>query len=118
MSDYIGMNAHTGLRLSDNEHLAQSIKDILTTPVGSRIARREYGSLLPELIDAPTHDRTLLQVYAAAATAIMRWEPRLRLTRISTDAMTSAGQVTLSIEGNRTRSGAAFSSAIVIAGGR
>lgn len=118
MSTYVGMNARTGQRLDDQEHLAQSIADILSTPVGSRIARREYGSLLPELIDAPAHSRTLVQVYAAAATALMRWEPRLRLTRVSTDMTSPTGQVTLSVEGNRNRGGAPFSAAVVISGGR
>ena len=43
-----GMSRETG-RACDDElaHIRQSIRDILTTPVGSRIKRRDYGSLLP-----------------------------------------------------------------------
>jgi len=118
MSSYLGMNAQNGRAIASGDHLAQSISDILTTPVGSRLARREYGSLLPELIDAPANQNTLLQLYAAAATALIRWEPRLRLTRVSTDAATSGGRVALSIEGNRARGGAPFSTAVMIAGAR
>ncbi len=37
-----GMSAETGKALEGLEHLKQSITDILTTPIGSRIMRREY----------------------------------------------------------------------------
>jgi hypothetical protein len=33
------------------DHLKQSIIDILTTPIGSRVMRRDYGSRLFELVD-------------------------------------------------------------------
>lgn len=42
-----GMSATTGRALTEREHLAQSIADILTTPLNTRIMRRDYGSLLP-----------------------------------------------------------------------
>lgn len=50
---YIGMNRDTGQTLTDSEHISQSVRDILITPVGSRVMRREYGSLLSALIDQP-----------------------------------------------------------------
>ena len=42
----IGMDRHTGLPISGIEHLRQSIADILSTPLGSRRQRMEYGSKL------------------------------------------------------------------------
>lgn len=78
-----GMNAKTGTPADDLAHLAQSISDILTTPIGTRIERRDYGSLLPSLIDQPFNDKTRLQLYGATATALMRWEPRIRVSRIA-----------------------------------
>lgn len=65
------------------EHVRQSIADILTTPLTTRVIRREYGSLLPELIDHPLNEKNILRLYAATATAVMRWEPRFRISRIS-----------------------------------
>lgn len=53
---YLGMNQLTGKRITKLEHIRQSMRDILMTPVGSRLARREYGSLLPELIDWSQND--------------------------------------------------------------
>ncbi|MCE1782060.1 baseplate assembly protein, partial [Enterobacter hormaechei] len=50
---YLGMNRQTGRSLTDLDHVRQSVSDILLTPVGSRLERRTYGSLLPELIDWP-----------------------------------------------------------------
>lgn len=48
-----GMDAKTGKVLEGIDHLKQSIIDILTTPVNSRIMRRSYGSRLLELVDKP-----------------------------------------------------------------
>ena len=50
---YLGMNSQTGLSISEVEHIRQSVRDILVTPVGSRVMRREYGSLLSQMIDQP-----------------------------------------------------------------
>ena len=50
---YSGMNASSGHAITDNEHIAQSIGDILLTPIGSRVMRRAYGSQLFNLIDQP-----------------------------------------------------------------
>ena len=68
------MNRLNGSTITAMEHIKQSIEDILTTRLGTRIARREYGSLLPELIDHPQNDATRLRLYAATVMALMRWE--------------------------------------------
>lgn len=94
-----GMNLHTGRAVAGIEHLRQSIVDILTTPIGSRVARRTYGSLLPELIDQPDNGTTRVRLFAATAGALMRWEPRLRVSRITLDRTETAGQVVIDIEG-------------------
>ena len=77
-----GTNAQTGKELTGLAHLRQSVRDILTTPIGTRVMRREYGSRLMELVDAPLTPATLTEIYAAAAEALARWEPRLRVDRI------------------------------------
>lgn len=92
------MDAKTGKPLGGVEHLRQSIRDILTTPIGTRGMLREYGSRLFELIDAPTNRSTLLAIYAATIEAIERWEPRIKITRVFATAA-EPGAVTLSIVG-------------------
>ena len=77
-----GTNALTGKSLGGVQHLRQSIRDILTTPIGSRVMRRDYGSRVIRLIDAPTTQSTLMEIYAATADALAKWEPRLRLEQV------------------------------------
>lgn len=77
-----GIDASTGKSLSGIQHLRQSIRDILTTPIGSRVQRRDYGSRVPRMIDAPMNRSTLLDLYSAAAEALDKWEPRFSLEQI------------------------------------
>lgn len=100
------MNRDTGRLLTTAEHLRQSIADILTTPIGSRVMRRDYGSLLPELIDQPFNDATRLRAYAATAMALTRWEPRLRLTRVQLAQGDLPGSAVLDLEGAEVDSNA------------
>ena len=93
-----GISATTGQPLSGIDHLRQSIRDILTTPIGSRVMRRDYGSRLFELVDAPMNRSTLLDIYAAAAEAIARWEPRFKLQRVVASSA-SPGHVVLDMTG-------------------
>ena len=83
MTLYIGMNQDNGKAISDADHLRQSVRDILLTPQGSRIARREYGSLLSALIDQPQNPALRLQIMAAVYVSLSRWEPRLTLDSIT-----------------------------------
>lgn len=93
-----GINATTGKRLGGVQHLRQSIRDILTTPIGSRVMRREYGSRLFQLIDAPMNRSTMLDLYAATAEALDRWEPRFKLTKV--EAITAEpGRIELDLTG-------------------
>ena len=98
----IGMSATTGAALSGSGHLAQSIDDILSTPIGSRVMRRDYGSALFELLGAPMNGVGKLRLFAAIAVALARWEPRLRLTRIAVAAPTVDGRFAIQLDGTRT----------------
>lgn len=93
-----GINATTGKRLGGLQHLRQSIRDILTTRIGTRVQRREYGSRLPQLIDAPMNRSTLMDVYAATAEALERWEPRFRLELVQAVAA-EPGRLELDLTG-------------------
>ena len=71
-----GMSRLTGYAITDDEsqeyaHLKQSIHDILSTLIGTRLCRRNYGSLVPALIDQPGNDITRLKIMNASATAII-----------------------------------------------
>lgn len=98
-----GMDRTTGKPLEGNAHLAQSIGDILTTPIGHRVMRRNYGSLLFDLLDLPLNPATRSLAFAATALALRTWEPRLRLRRVGLEGSEGAlGQGVITIEADRT----------------
>ncbi|AMP06533.1 GPW/gp25 family protein [Collimonas pratensis] len=92
------MNARTGRAMSRLAHIRQSLADILTTPIGSRVMRRTYGSEVPELIDQPLNGATVLRIYAATAYAVLRWERRIALTGVQLQRGAD-GQATLLLDG-------------------
>lgn len=73
------INKHTGKPIDELAHIRQSISTILLTLIGSRIQRRDFGSYLFELIDAPLTARSQQLLIAVTADAIVRWEPRIRM---------------------------------------
>lgn len=91
------MSRTTGLNLqTDLEHIRQSVQDILTTPVGTRMMRRNYGSLLSKMMDAPFNDYSRQQLFAATATALIQWEDRINLESISIEYI-EQGKFTLDL---------------------
>ena len=94
-----GLDQNTGQLMSPDAHLAQSISDILSTPIGSRLMRRDYGSDLPRLIDAPMNGETMVDLFQATAEAIDRWEPRFVLQRVEINKA-EAGFVDMSLSGD------------------
>ncbi|WP_353273471.1 GPW/gp25 family protein [Wolbachia endosymbiont (group A) of Agelastica alni] len=99
-----GMNASTGKELEGLEHLKQSIVDIITTPIGSRVMRREYGSRLSELVDRPINRDFTLEIYAAVAEALQKWEKRFKLEKVKITEV-KEGKVTIALEGIYTPKG-------------
>lgn len=94
-----GIDANTGKRLSGVAHLKASIRDILTTRIGTRVMRRDYGSRLPELVDNPTGELLKVELFAATAEALVKWEPRFRLDRVYLQSASEAGKIVLALEG-------------------
>jgi phage baseplate assembly protein W len=94
-----GMSRTTGEELSGFDHLRQSIQDILTTPVGTRVHRRDYGSRLTQLVDRPVNQSLVSELIAATAEALDRWEPRLRLDEVQIVSVSENGQIELSLVG-------------------
>lgn len=95
---YTGMNQNGTGTVSDSDHLWQSMKDILLTPLGSRVMRRTYGSLLPDLLDTPKNETTRLQLMSATVIALTQWEPRIALNQVDI-TYSDAGAVTVELSG-------------------
>ena len=92
------MNINTGHSIEDMEHLRQSITNILSTPIGSRIMRREYGSRLFKRLDAPLTGELLAEIYADVVEALFSYEPRFEVTNVSVVSM-DQGHLILDVTG-------------------
>lgn len=99
MVDFTGINKNTGKALTGAEHLKQSITDILTTRIGTRVMRRQYGSRLPDLVDNPMSELLKAELFAESAEALARWEPRFRLDRVYLESASAEGRIVIGIEG-------------------
>lgn len=89
------------------DHVRQSITTILSTRIGTRIMRRDFGSRIPDLIDRPMNDATLMAIFSATASALEprqvgdRWygERRFKLERVQVVSLNALGQVSLVVSG-------------------
>lgn len=95
----VGIDRRTGQVLTGWAHVVQSIEDILTTPVLTRVMMRLYGSDAPKLIDAPMNTASLLALYVAIAEALDAWEPRYELKHIGYTAAGADGAATIALVG-------------------
>ena len=78
----MGIDRETGEELSRVDAVRQSVLTILTTPIGTRVRRREFGSRLYELVDGPLTPALLMMLYVATVEAIDRWEPDADVVRV------------------------------------
>jgi len=95
-----GMNADTGKKISGIDQLVRSIKDIILTPIGSRVMEKDYGSYVFELLDQPGNSANVLKMTSAVVVSILRWEPRLLPMRVTvTGGDIASGQWNFNIDG-------------------
>lgn len=76
------ISRETGKPITLVQHIEQSIMDIITTRIGSRVMLRDYGTLLPEMVDKPGSDYTLMLLMASTTMALLTYEPRIILSRV------------------------------------
>lgn len=107
------MSRNYGTSLSEIEHINQSLADLISTPVGSRVMRREYGTLLANLLDQPTSEALYLKCYSTIYLAILRWEPRIEISKIFISSLNQGKQV-VDIEGRLINTGQSLNLSISI----
>jgi len=89
------------------DHLEQSIADILCTPLGTRLCRRGYGSLVPQLLDQPNNELGRMRIFAASALALLRQEGRARISRVVLSPGKLPHEAVITVTGRRTDTTAA-----------
>ena len=62
--------------------IQESIRDILLTPLGSRVMLPEYGSRLFELIDRKVDDEFRADLACYVIEAVERWEKRVKIDEV------------------------------------
>lgn len=75
----------TAIRSAKMKYLVgieESIRDILITPLGSRVMLPEYGSRLFELIDKRVDDEFRAKLAYYVIDAVTKWEPRVKIEKV------------------------------------
>jgi uncharacterized protein len=98
------MNTDNGKSISEISHIKQSIANILTTPIGSRIMRRDYGSRLFERIDQPINGDLIAEIYSDVVEALFTWEPRFEVDQVTVHSI-EKGKITIDLEGSFVKDG-------------
>jgi phage baseplate assembly protein W len=93
------MNINDGKDISEINHLKQSISNILTTPIGSRTMRRDYGSNLFNKIDHPVNGELIAEIYLDIVESLFIWEPRFELDQVAVQNIEN-GKITIDLEGS------------------
>jgi phage baseplate assembly protein W len=104
-----GIQRESGETIDELPHIRQSIQDILRTLPGERVMRREYGSWIRALVDAPMDPVTIMDIYQSVVGAINRWEPRVVVESVGVDTATDAGRLTFNIAARHRATGAGIS---------
>ena len=84
------IDRNTGKLISGLDDVWQSIGTILSTQLRSLVMARDFGSMLPRLVDAAVNVLSKIEIFAAVAGAINRInpetlfaeEPRFRIVRM------------------------------------
>ena len=98
------MNINNGANIPEINHLKQSISNILTTPIGSRVMRRDYGSNLFNKIDHPINGELIAQIYLDIVESLFIWESRFELDQVAVQNIQN-GKITIDLEGSFLNSG-------------
>jgi hypothetical protein len=92
------LNHDTGGTVEGWPEVTQSIHTVLGTLINSRRFRREFGSVVLTLIDAPMNAQGVLALHVAVAEALERWEPRFELENVQIEGA-ATGAITMVLSG-------------------
>lgn len=99
------MNKLNGQKMVDeNQHIRQSITDILLTPQGSRLQRRDYGSQIYLLLARPISPTLILQIASASVMALKKWEKRINISQFVVRVNPTTNQLVADIRFSKANS--------------
>lgn len=97
MTELVGMDRATGKTITGTDVIAGRIADVVTTPLGTRVMREDYGSLLFDLVDLPLNAATMLLQNMAAAQAITQWIDGVTVNKAAISGDFASGQAILDL---------------------
>jgi len=77
------ISRNTGHTITEDEHIIQSMLDIALTAKGTRVMRRNYGTILVPKIDAPMNDEYRMMLMSSLMIAFAEFEPRVEVRKIN-----------------------------------
>jgi len=77
-----GIDRRTGRVISNYDHALQSVEVILSTRIGSRVMRRQFGGGVAEILGRAVTPPLFALFQQLVGTAIDIWEPRFKVRRI------------------------------------
>ena len=104
--DYLGTGISFPLKInvqgelktdSGDRNLTDSIATILSTKMGERVYRPNFGSRLSELTFFPMNPQTILLARIYVEEALNRWEPRIKVTGVYAEPDPIKGRLDLKI---------------------
>ena len=85
--------------VSGPENISQSLKALLTTNLGERLMRLEYGCGIAQLLFEPIDQRTVTKIRNSIADAVLLYEPRINLLNVNVfQDQNNTGLLNISIE--------------------
>ncbi len=95
-----GFDERTGKLLVGAPHLAQSMRKIWRTRVGTRVMRLAFGSDLRSLLAEDLSPSIALILYNEMVATVAPWEPEFEITQLQLVRATEAGQLAVRHGGN------------------
>ena len=77
-----GIDRRTGKIISNYDSALQAVEVILSTRIGTRIMRRQFGGGVAELLGRAVTPPLFALFLQLVATAIDTWEPRFRVRQV------------------------------------
>lgn len=90
-------DANNGKPLVLYRHIRQSIRDIITTPLGTRLMNPTYGCGLFRYVDSPLTEANILRISQEIHEALVRWERRVRVLRTAIEGVAQEGQFQITV---------------------
>ncbi len=84
--------------VSDEEDIAQSLGILLNTQLGERVMRPDYGADLKSQLFEPMNASLVTYIGDVVETAIIYFEPRIKLDDVSLTPHQEEGRLDISLE--------------------